>query len=173
MKNKPIQSIGLTALFEARNSNLNSNESGAPKATAKHTYLSGQKVRYCLFATIDRLNRAEGDRGTMITNGDGINWNIQKDIRADLGGYLITGKKKDEADGEEDDVKNAKENSPVPAAFLNKRSGPYLGFFKVDCILFNHPIDSALFSIGFARSFFYVDFFIGVLRYSITLNSVS
>jgi CRISPR-associated protein Cas7/Csp1 len=126
MKNKPIQSIGLTALFEARNSNLNSNESGAPKATAKHTYLSGQKVRYCLFATIDRLNRAEGDRGTMITNGDGINWNIQKDIRADLGGYLITGKKKDEADGEEDDVKNAKENSPVPAAFLNKRSGPLL-----------------------------------------------
>lgn len=55
----------------------------------------------------------------------------------------------------------------------NSYNGFYLGFFKVDCILFNHPIDSALFSIGFARSFFYVDFFIGVLRYSITLNSVS
>jgi len=49
-------------------------------------YVSGQKQRHSFFAAMDRLNAGEND--TYVTNGDGISNVVEKDLRADLGGYL-------------------------------------------------------------------------------------
>ena len=56
-------------------------------------YISGQKQRHALFSAIERLNFSDDKRGdTYVTNGDGITTVIEKDLRADLGGYLQTKK---------------------------------------------------------------------------------
>lgn len=52
-------------------------------------YISGQKQRHALFSAMERLN---DDTNTYISNGDGISNLIEKDIRADLGGFLHTSK---------------------------------------------------------------------------------
>lgn len=106
MKRK-IQSIGVSNLYELRNSNINSDEQKNPKKAGDNTVISGQKVRYCVFQAIDRLNRLDKDRGkTYVSNGDGINKDITVDIRADLGGYLHT------------------KSQPGTPLFLGKRAGP-------------------------------------------------
>jgi CRISPR-associated protein Cst2 len=56
-------------------------------------YISGQKQRHALFSAMERLNFEDGSRnGTYVSNGDGITTAIEKDLRADLGGYLDTNK---------------------------------------------------------------------------------
>src|SRR5947209_7547118 len=56
-------------------------------------YISGQKQRHALFSAIERLNFEDEKRnGTYVSNGDGVSIQIEKDIRADLGGYLDTNK---------------------------------------------------------------------------------
>jgi CRISPR-associated protein Cst2 len=56
-------------------------------------YISGQKQRHALFSAIERLNFSDNNRGeTYVTNGDGVTITIEKDLRADLGGYLQTKK---------------------------------------------------------------------------------
>lgn len=56
-------------------------------------YISGQKQRHALFSALDRLNRGSAEEGdTYISNGDGITTLVEKDIRADLGGFLDTNK---------------------------------------------------------------------------------
>lgn len=56
-------------------------------------YISGQKQRHALFSAIERLNFSDNNRGeTYVTNGDGVTVTIEKDLRADLGGYLQTKK---------------------------------------------------------------------------------
>jgi CRISPR-associated protein Cst2 len=56
-------------------------------------YISGQKQRHALFSALDRLNLDDATHGeTYISNGDGTTTLIEKDIRADLGGYLDTNK---------------------------------------------------------------------------------
>jgi CRISPR-associated protein Cst2 len=56
-------------------------------------YISGQKQRHALFSAMERLNFEDGNRnGTYVSNGDGITTAIEKDLRADLGGYLDTNK---------------------------------------------------------------------------------
>jgi len=56
-------------------------------------YISGQKQRHALFSALDRLNLVDWVRGdTYISNGDGITTIIERDIRADLGGFLATEK---------------------------------------------------------------------------------
>src|SRR5205085_4377472 len=56
-------------------------------------YISGQKQRHALFSAMARLNFEDGNRnGTYVSNGDGITTIIEKDLRADLGGYLDTNK---------------------------------------------------------------------------------
>jgi len=52
-------------------------------------YISGQKQRHALFAAMDSLN---DDKNTYVSNGDGISNIIEKDLRADLGGFLHTSK---------------------------------------------------------------------------------
>ncbi len=52
-------------------------------------YVSGQMQRHVLFSAMDRLNDADSNKGdTFISNGDGISNLIEKDIRADLGGFM-------------------------------------------------------------------------------------
>lgn len=56
-------------------------------------YISGQKQRHALFSAMERLNFEDSKRnGTYISNGDGITTVIEKDLRADLGGFLQTKK---------------------------------------------------------------------------------
>jgi CRISPR-associated protein Cst2 len=56
-------------------------------------YISGQKQRHALFSAIERLNFSDDDRGdTYVTNGDGVTTVVERDLRADLGGYLQTKK---------------------------------------------------------------------------------
>ena len=56
-------------------------------------YVSGQKQRHTLFSAIERLNFEDSQRnGTYVSNGDGVTANIEKDLRADLGGFLHTQK---------------------------------------------------------------------------------
>lgn len=56
-------------------------------------YISGQKQRHALFSAMDRLNFSSEKRGeTYVSNGDGITTVVEKDLRADLGGFLDTNK---------------------------------------------------------------------------------
>jgi len=56
-------------------------------------YISGQKQRHALFSAMDRLNFSDDKRGdTYVSNGDGITTVVEKDLRADLGGFLDTNK---------------------------------------------------------------------------------
>ena len=52
-------------------------------------YISGQKQRHTLFSAIERLNFSDKNRAnTYVSNGDGVNWQIENDLRGDLGGFL-------------------------------------------------------------------------------------
>lgn len=56
-------------------------------------YISGQKQRHALFSAMERLNFKDSQRnGTYVSNGDGVTTVIEKDLRADLGGFLQTKK---------------------------------------------------------------------------------
>lgn len=56
-------------------------------------YISGQKQRHALFSAMERLNFEDSQRnGTYVSNGDGVTTIIEKDLRADLGGFLQTKK---------------------------------------------------------------------------------
>jgi CRISPR-associated protein Cst2 len=56
-------------------------------------YISGQKQRHALFSAMERLNFEDNQRnGTYVSNGDGVTTVIEKDLRADLGGFLQTKK---------------------------------------------------------------------------------
>ena len=56
-------------------------------------YISGQKQRHALFSAIERLNFSDEKRDeTYVSNGDGVTTIIEKDLRADLGGFLQTKK---------------------------------------------------------------------------------
>jgi CRISPR-associated protein Cst2 len=52
-------------------------------------YVSGQMKRHVLFSAIDRINTTDPDkRDTFVSNGDGISNLIEKDLRADMGGFM-------------------------------------------------------------------------------------
>ena len=60
-------------------------------------YISGQKQRHALFAAMERLNLDDAARpaeyaDTYVSNGDGVTTIVEKDLRADLGGFLDTNK---------------------------------------------------------------------------------
>jgi len=69
------------------------NASSIKRRPDGRVYISGQKQRHALFSAIDRLNLTNDGRGnTYVSNGDGTTNLIETDIRADLGGFLHTGK---------------------------------------------------------------------------------
>lgn len=56
-------------------------------------YVSGQMQRHVFFSAIDRLNMADADKGdTFVSTGDGTTNQIEKDLRADLGGFMLPSK---------------------------------------------------------------------------------
>ncbi len=52
-------------------------------------YISGQMQRHVLFSAMARINESDPDKGdTFISNGDGISNLIERDLRADMGGFM-------------------------------------------------------------------------------------
>lgn len=65
------------------------NASSIKRRPDGRVYISGQMQRHVLFSAINRLNLADPDKGdTFVSNGDGISNLIEKDLRADLGGFM-------------------------------------------------------------------------------------
>jgi CRISPR-associated protein Cst2 len=90
-----IKGIFVTALapFENHIANggekLLGNASSIKRRPDGRVYISGQMQRHVLFSAIDRLNMVDPDKGeTFVSNGDGVSNQIEKDIRADMGGFM-------------------------------------------------------------------------------------
>lgn len=90
-----IKGILVTALapFENHIANggekLLGNASSIKRRPDGRVYVSGQMQRHVLFSAIDRINSADSAKGeTFVSNGDGISNLIEKDLRADMGGFM-------------------------------------------------------------------------------------
>lgn len=90
-----IKGILVTALapFENHIANggekLLGNASSIKRRPDGRVYVSGQMQRYVLFSAIDRINSSDPEKGdTFVSNGDGISNLIEKDLRADMGGFM-------------------------------------------------------------------------------------
>lgn len=65
------------------------NVSSIKRRPDEKVYISGQMQRNALFKAIERLNFADENRGTTyVSNGDGIGYNVETNIRSDLGGFM-------------------------------------------------------------------------------------
>ena len=97
-----IKGILVTALapFENHIANggekLLGNASSIKRRPDGRVYVSGQMQRHVLFSAINRLNEADKNgkesqdtiAQTFVSNGDGISNLIEKDLRADMGGFM-------------------------------------------------------------------------------------
>lgn len=90
-----IKGILVTALapFENHIANggekLLGNASSIKRRPDGRVYVSGQMQRHVLFSAVDRLNVTDQNKGeTFVSNGDGISNLIEKDLRADMGGFM-------------------------------------------------------------------------------------
>jgi len=65
------------------------NASSIKRTPDGKAYISGQMQRHSLFSAIARLNESDLNKAnTIVSNGDGISNFIEKDLRADLGGFM-------------------------------------------------------------------------------------
>ena len=78
------------------------NASSIKRRPDGRVYISGQMQRHVLFSAIDRLNTADENNkillkdedgkeekvATFVSNGDGVSNFIEKDLRADIGGFM-------------------------------------------------------------------------------------
>ncbi|HHU95726.1 MAG: type I-PGING CRISPR-associated protein Cas7/Csp1 [Bacteroidota bacterium] len=65
------------------------NASSIKRRPDGRVYISGQMQRHVLFSAMDRLNFSDPNKGdTFVSNGDGISNQIEKDLRADMGGFM-------------------------------------------------------------------------------------
>lgn len=85
--------VSVLAPFEDHMANcgekLLGNASSIKRRPDGRVYISGQMQRHVLFSAIDRLNNADVNKGdTFVSNGDGISDMIEKDLRADMGGFM-------------------------------------------------------------------------------------
>lgn len=65
------------------------NASSIKRRPDGRVYISGQMQRHVLFSAIDRLNNADDAKGdTFVSNGDGITYEVDRDLRADMGGFM-------------------------------------------------------------------------------------
>jgi CRISPR-associated protein Cst2 len=90
-----IKGILVTALVPFENHIANGGEkllgnaSSIKRRPDGRVYVSGQMQRHVLFSAIDRINSADLAKGeTFVSNGDGISNLIEKDLRADMGGFM-------------------------------------------------------------------------------------
>ena len=85
-----IKGILVTALapFENHIANggekLLGNASSIKRRPDGRVYVSGQMQRHVLFSAIDRPNHGD----TFVSNGDGVSNQIERDLRADMGGFM-------------------------------------------------------------------------------------
>ena len=88
-----IKTILVTSVARMDMHRANSGQNMLGNATAikrrndGRVYISGQMQRHALFQSIDRLNDKPD---TYVSNGDGTSFMIERDLRADLGGFLLT-----------------------------------------------------------------------------------
>ena len=98
-----IRSILVTLMAPMQNHVANGGEkllgnaSSIKRRPDGRVYISGQMQRHALFAAIDRLNHAQQlenkvphEAQTYVSNADGVTNVLERDLRADLGGYLLT-----------------------------------------------------------------------------------
>lgn len=65
------------------------NASSIKRRPDGRVYVSGQMQRHVLFSAMDRINLTDPEKGeTFVSNGDGISNFIEKDLRADMGGFM-------------------------------------------------------------------------------------
>jgi CRISPR-associated protein Cst2 len=90
-----VKGISVTLLSPMANHTANGGEkllgnaSSIKRRPDGRVYISGQMQRHALFSAIERLNLEDDDRGdTYVSNGDGTTNQIQKDLRADMGGFM-------------------------------------------------------------------------------------
>jgi len=90
-----IKGISVTILAKMDNHIANGGEkllgnaSSIKRRPDGKVYISGQMQRQALFSAIERLNLESSDRGnTYVSNGDGTTNVIEKDLRADMGGFM-------------------------------------------------------------------------------------
>lgn len=90
-----IKSIVITPRFKMHNHavngsiNPNGNTSSIKRLSDGRAYFSGQMAKHVLFSSIAELNQQDPENpGTYVGNGDGVNYDITKDLRGDLGGFL-------------------------------------------------------------------------------------
>jgi len=69
------------------------NASSIKRRPDGRVYISGQMQRHALFSAVERLNVSDANNGgSYVSNGDGVTTIIERDLRADLGGFLQTKK---------------------------------------------------------------------------------
>lgn len=90
-----IKGILVSSLAPFENHMANNGEKLLGNATSikrrpdGRVYISGQMQRHVLFSAIDRLNNADPDKGnTFVSNGDGVTYMVDRDLRADMGGFM-------------------------------------------------------------------------------------
>lgn len=90
-----VKGILVTAVVPMNNHIANGGEKLLGNASSiKRTpdgkvYISGQMQRHALFSAIARLNESDPQKGeTFVSNGDGISNFVERDLRADMGGFM-------------------------------------------------------------------------------------
>jgi CRISPR-associated protein Cst2 len=90
-----IKGISITLLSPMQNHTANGGEkllgnaSSVKRRPDGRVYISGQMQRHALFSAIERLNlESEGRGNTYVSNGDGVTNQVEKDLRADMGGFM-------------------------------------------------------------------------------------
>lgn len=90
-----IKGILITSLVPFENHMANGGEkllgnaSSIKRRPDGRVYISGQMQRHVLFSAINRLNLCDTSRNdTFVSNGDGITNLIERDLRADMGGFM-------------------------------------------------------------------------------------
>ncbi len=90
-----VKGISVTLLSPMENHTANGGEKLLGNAASVkrrpdgRVYISGQMQRHALFSAIERLNFENEGRGdTYVSNGDGTTNQVEKDLRADMGGFM-------------------------------------------------------------------------------------
>lgn len=90
-----IKGILITSLVPFENHMANGGEkllgnaSSIKRRPDGRVYISGQMQRHVLFSAINRLNLCDTNKkDTFVSNGDGISNLIERDLRADMGGFM-------------------------------------------------------------------------------------
>jgi CRISPR-associated protein Cst2 len=93
--------VASVAVMDMHRANSGQNQLGNATAIKRRpdgrVYISGQMQRHAFFSALDRLNDGHtldggpaAGRATYVSTGDGTSFQVETDLRADLGGFLLT-----------------------------------------------------------------------------------